>query len=49
MKMVLEGRHKFGSLTGEIHRPPPGEPQERNLKAKDYFSIHVNQQYGTTD
>ncbi|KAA0032806.1 glutathione S-transferase DHAR3 [Cucumis melo var. makuwa] len=27
MKMILEGRHKFGFLIGEMLRPPPGDPQ----------------------
>jgi len=35
VKMVLEGRHKFSFLTGEIPRPPPGDPQERYWKAED--------------
>ena len=30
--MVLEGRHKFGFLTGEIPRPSPGDPQEQYWK-----------------
>ncbi|KAA0067418.1 tRNA modification GTPase MnmE [Cucumis melo var. makuwa] len=37
VKMVLEGRHKFSFLTGEILRPPPGDPQERYWKGEDYL------------
>ena len=29
VKMDLEGQNKFSFLTGEIPRPPPGDPQER--------------------
>ena len=44
VKMVLEGRHKFGFLTGEIPRPPPSDPQERYWKVEDYIlrSILIN-------
>ena len=28
IKMVLEGRHKFSFLIGEIPRPPPGDPHD---------------------
>ena len=35
VKMVLEGRHKFGYLTGEIPKPRPGNPQERFWKGED--------------
>ncbi|KAA0035164.1 kirola-like [Cucumis melo var. makuwa] len=28
VKMVLEGRYKFGFLTGKIPRPPPNNPQD---------------------
>ena len=30
-------------------RPPPDDPQEQYWKAKDYSSIHIDQQYGTPD
>ncbi|XP_038904274.1 uncharacterized protein LOC120090627 [Benincasa hispida] len=33
--MALEGRHKFGYLTGEIPRLNPGDPQECVWKAED--------------
>ncbi|TYK02021.1 Beta-galactosidase [Cucumis melo var. makuwa] len=44
VKMVLEGQHKFNFLTGEIPRPPPGDPQERCWKAEDFIlrSILIN-------
>ena len=35
MKLVLEGRHKFGFLTREIPHPPPENPQERYWKGED--------------
>ena len=28
VKMALKGCHKFGFLTGEISRPPPGDPHK---------------------
>ncbi|KAA0041479.1 UBN2_3 domain-containing protein [Cucumis melo var. makuwa] len=44
VKMVLEGRHKFGFMIGEIPRPPPSDPQERYWKAEDSIlrSILIN-------
>ena len=35
VKMIIEGRHKFGFLTREIPCPPPGDPQERYWKGED--------------
>ncbi|XP_038875911.1 uncharacterized protein LOC120068266 [Benincasa hispida] len=35
IKMVLEGRHRFGYLTREILQPSPGDPQERVWKTED--------------
>ncbi|XP_038880494.1 uncharacterized protein LOC120072153 [Benincasa hispida] len=33
--MALEGRHKFGYLTGEIPKPSIGDPQEQMWKGED--------------